>query len=125
MPSEQTMTAFAIRRVTPTPEAEELIERLVERHGPVAFFQSGGCKEGGVTACLTRAELLLSDEDVKIGEVGGCPFYVNAELYVRAGRPTCLLDVEPGAAEGLPLEGLDDFHFVTRASEADAAARSA
>jgi uncharacterized protein len=125
MPSEQTMTAFAIRRVTPTPEAEELIERLVERHGPVAFFQFGGCKEGGVTACLTRAELLPSDEDVKIGEVAGCPFYVNAELYARAGRPTCLLAVEPGAAEGLPLEGLDDSHFVTRASEADAAAHPA
>jgi uncharacterized protein (DUF779 family) len=100
MPSEQTMTALAIRRVTPTPEAEQLIERLVERHGPVAFFQFGGCK--GVTACLTLAE-----------------------LYARAGRPTCVLDVEPGAAEGLALDGLDEFHFVTRASEADAAAQPA
>ena len=119
------MTTFAIRRVTPTPKAEELIERLVERHGPVAFFQFGGCKEGGVTACLTRAELLPSDGDVKIGEVAGAPFYVNAELYARAGRPTCVLDVEPGAAEGLPLDGLDEFHFVTRASEANAAAQLA
>lgn len=125
MPSEQTMTAFAIRRVTSTPEAEQLIERLVERHGPVAFFQFGGCKEGGVTACLTRAELLPSDEDVKIGEVAGAPFYVNAELYARAGRPMCVLDVAPGAAEGLPLDGLDEFHFVTRASEADAATQPA
>jgi uncharacterized protein (DUF779 family) len=125
MPSEQTMTPLAIRRVTPTPEAEQLIERLVERHGPVAFFQFGGCKEGGVTACLTRAELLPSDEDVKIGEVAGAPFYVNAELYARAGRPTCVLEVAPGAAHGLPLDGLDEFHFVTRASEADAATQPA
>ena len=119
------MTPLAIRRVTPTPEAEQLIERLVERHGPVAFFQFGGCKEGGVTACLTRAELLPSDEDVKIGEVAGAPFYVNAELYARAGRPACVLDMAPGAAEGLPLDGLDEFHFVTRASEANAAAHLA
>ena len=62
---------------------------------------------------------------MKIGEVAGAPFYVNAELYARAGRPTCVLDVAPGAAEGLPLDGLDEFHFVTRASEADAAAQPA
>jgi uncharacterized protein (DUF779 family) len=30
-------------RVTATPEALEAIERLTAVHGPLAFFQSGGC----------------------------------------------------------------------------------
>ena len=118
------MTAFAIRRVTPTPEAEELIERLVERHGPSRSSSSAAARRAA-SRLPHPAELLPSDDDVKIGEVAGAPFYVNAELYTRADRPTCVLDIEPGAAEGLPLDGLDEFHFVTRASEADDAAQSA
>lgn len=108
------MTRFAIRRVRATPEAVELIERLVERHGPVAFFQFGGCDEGGATTCLTRAELLPSDDEIKIGEIAGAPFYVNADRYAVAGRPTCVVDVAPGAAVGVALDGLDEVHFVTR-----------
>ncbi len=109
------MTRFAIRRVRATPEALELVERLVEKHGPVAFFQSGDCNEGAVATCLTRAELLPNDEDTKLGEIAGAPFYVNAERYARSGRPTYLLDVAPGAAGSLALEGLEEVHFVTRA----------
>ena len=104
--SEQTMTPFAIRRVTPTPEAEQLIERLVQRHGPVAFVQFGDCKEGGVTACLTRAELLPSDDDVKIGEIAGAPFYVNARRSTSVpGAPHVCVEVAPGAAEACPSTG--------------------
>ncbi len=112
------MTRFAIRRVQATPEALELVERLVERHGPVAFFLFGDCDDGAAVTCLTRAELLPTDDDTKLGEIGGGPFYVNARLYARSGRPTLLLDVAPGAAGGLALEGLEEVHFVTRANAA-------
>jgi len=108
------MTRFAIQRVRATPEALDLIERLAERHGPVAFFQSGESFEGAAARCLTRAELLPSDDDVKLGEIGGSPFYVDAELYRRAGRPALIIDVAPGAAAGIPLEGLEEVHFATR-----------
>jgi len=116
----QPMTRFAIRRVRATPEAVELIARLAERHGPVAFFQFGECEEGAAATCLTRAELLPDEDDMKIGEIGGAPFYVNAQLYARSGRPSCVVDVAPGAAGALALEGLEDVHFVIRTS-ADAA----
>jgi len=106
------VTRFAIRRVSASPEAVELIGRLVELHGPVAFFQFGGCEEGASATCLTRAELLPTDDDVKIGEIAGAPFYVNAQLYARSGRPACVVDVAPGAAGGLALEGLEKQHFV-------------
>jgi uncharacterized protein (DUF779 family) len=103
--------------VTATPEAIDLVERLVEIHGPVAFVQLGECEDGAAATCLTRGELLPSSEDVKLGEVAGAPFYMDAHLYERAGRPTCQVDVAPGPAGGLALEGLEQMHFVVRSSE--------
>ena len=87
------MPRFAIRRVRATPEAIGLVERLVEIHGPVAFVQLGECEDGAAATCLTRGELLPNDDDLKLGEIGGAPFYVNAHVYERAGRPACLVDV--------------------------------
>jgi uncharacterized protein (DUF779 family) len=121
----QPMTRFAIRRVRATADAVELIERLVEIHGPVAFVQLGECEDGAAATCLTRGELLPNDEDIKLGEIAGAPFYVNAHVYERAGRPACVVDVAPGAAGGLALEGLEDVHFVIRASEPAGSAQPA
>jgi hypothetical protein len=111
------MSRFAIRRVVATPEAAELVERLAEVHGPVAFVQLGECEDGAPATCLTRGEVLPNDDDVKLGEIAGAPFYVDAHLYERAGRPTCVVDVAPGPAGGLALEGLEEMHFVIRSSE--------
>ena len=108
------MTWFAIRRVKATPAALELIAELSEKHGPVSFYQSGGCCDGSAPMCLTKGELLPSPNDVKIGEIGGSPFYVDAEQYERWGRPAFLIDVAPGAAGGFSLEGLENVHFVIR-----------
>lgn len=112
------MTGFAIQRVRATPEALELIERLVEKHGPVAFFQTGGCGDGTETKCLTRAELLPSEDEIKVGEVAGAPVYVEIEEYRRWGRPDFVIDVADGAARAFSLEGLEELHFVSRAPAA-------
>jgi uncharacterized protein len=112
------MSQFAIQRVRATPEALELIERLVEEHGPVAFFQSGDCGEGNPAICLTRAELLPTDQDLKLGEIGGAPFYIDAERYERSDRPSLVIDVAPGSAGSFPLGGLEEIHFVTRTPDA-------
>lgn len=39
---------------------------------------------------------------------------MNVTLYERSGRPTFVIDVAPGAAGSLSLEGLEDVHFVIR-----------
>ncbi len=87
---------------------------LRERYGPLMLFQSGGCCDGSSPLCLHEGELLVGPNDLLLGEVAGVPFYIDVEQYERWNRPTFLLDVAPGAAEGFSLEGLHGVHFLSR-----------
>jgi uncharacterized protein (DUF779 family) len=98
--------------VTATGAALQAIEDLRAEHGPLAFFQSGGCCDGSLPICLNRAELPPGPNDTLLGTVGDAPFYIDADLYRRWGRPELLLDLRPGAAEGFSLSP-SDAHFVT------------
>ena len=100
--------------VTATAAALEAIALLEASHGRLAFFQSGGCCDGSSPICLTYGELPLASGDRLLGHVGGAPFYIDADQHERWGRPRFVLDVSPGAAEGVSL-GLPDGHFVARA----------
>ena len=65
-------------RVSATPAAIALIEQLTAQHGPIVFFQSGGCCEGSGPMCLPAAEFKPSPADVKLGELtGGAIFYMS------------------------------------------------
>ena len=100
-------------RVTATAAALEVIGRLRAGHGPLTFHQSGGCCEGSSPMCLREGELPPSPNDVLLGEIGGAPFYMDAELYERWGRPRLQIDAREGAAEGFSLEGSIGVHFVS------------
>jgi uncharacterized protein len=100
--------------VSATAAALEVIQDLSAAHGPLMFFQSGGCCEGGSPMCLKDGELPLSTYDVCLGEIGGAPFYIDAQLYASWGEPQLTVEVSSGAAEGFSLEGLQGVHFVTR-----------
>ena len=100
--------------VQATPAALEAIRRLEAAHGPLMFFQSGGCCDGTSPICLRDGELPLGPGDVRLGEIGGASFYIDRDQYERWGKPRFVVDVSPGAAEGFSLEGLDGVHFVTR-----------
>jgi uncharacterized protein len=100
--------------VAGTPAALEVIRRLETAHGPIAFFQSGGCCDGSSAICFKDGELPPGPHDARLGEIGGAPFYIDADQYERWGNPRFLIDVAPGAAEGFSLEGLEDVHFVSR-----------
>ena len=100
--------------VTATPAAAEMIARLTAKHGPLAFHQSGGCCDGSSPICLLDGELPPGSNDLLLGEVGGAPFYVDAEQYERWRRPAFVIDVGAGPAEGFSLEGLEQVHFITR-----------
>jgi uncharacterized protein (DUF779 family) len=105
------MAADLSTEVVATEAALAELGRLEESHGPLELFLSGGCCDGSAPMCFPRGELLLGPNDLLLGEVGGCPFYVDAEQHRRWNSPSLVLDVAPGAGSGMSLEGLHDLHF--------------
>ncbi len=99
--------------VVATESAVAEIERLRGDYGPLMFFQSGGCCDGSSPMCFPDGELFVGPSDLLLGEVDGCPFYIDTDQYERWNRPTLLLDIAPGAGSGMSLEGIHDLHFVT------------
>jgi len=106
-------------RVTATSQAVEAVHRLVAKHGPVVFHQSGGCCDGSSPICLPEGEMPPGPNDVLLGDVAGASFYVDSEQYARWRSPSFLIDLSPGPAEGFSLS-LPDAHFVTRTPTAQA-----
>jgi len=105
-----------IHRITATPAARQAIAGLRARGGPVMFVQSAGCCGGSAPMCYRRGEFLLGAADVLLGEVDGCPFYIDQRLDAAWGRPRLMLDVAPGFAEGFSLPAGAGKHFVARAA---------
>lgn len=81
-------------------------------------FQSGGCCDGSLPICLPDGELVIGPNDLLLGEVGGCPVYIDADQDERWRRPTFVLDVASGSPEGFSLGGAD-VHFITRPARTD------
>jgi uncharacterized protein (DUF779 family) len=100
--------------VQATKAALEVIAHLEAAHGPLVLFQSGGCCDGTAPICLKDGELPPGPYDLRLGDLGGAPFYIDGDQYDRWGKPAFLVDVSPGAAEGFSLEALEGVHFVTR-----------
>ena len=96
-----------------TAEATRMAERLVQTHGPLAFFQSAGCCDGSTPICVAAGDMPPATHDLCLGKIAGIPFYIDGELYRRWGEPDFVLDVTAGAPEGLSL-GLQNAHFITR-----------
>ena len=93
-----------IHRVTATPAAIKLIDRLKEMHGPLMFHQSGGCCDGSQPMCFTAGEFIVGGSDVCLGEVEGCLFYMGKEQFEYWKHMQLNLDVTPGRGSSFSLE---------------------
>jgi uncharacterized protein len=116
-------------RVVATPAAEALIARLVARHGPVMFHQSGGCCDGSVPLCFLRGEFRIGDSDVLLGQVGGdTPVWIGASQFEYWRHTQLILDAAPGRGGGMSLEVGEDMRFIAGSrlfDDAEAAALEA
>jgi uncharacterized protein (DUF779 family) len=107
----------AAARITATAAARPAIDRRrAARGAPLLFVQSGGCCAGSVPMCFPDGEFLLGPGDVLLGEVGGCPFYIDRQLDAAWCGAAFVLDVEAGPPEGFSLAAGDNLHFVTRSA---------
>ena len=102
-------------QVVATPAARQAIAELC-RQGPVMFVQSGGCCGGTAPMCFRLGEFITGDSDLLLGEIDGCPFYIDQRLYRAWAEPALVLDVEPGFAEGFSLAPAAGMHFVVHSA---------
>ena len=67
---------------------------------------------------FSRGEFLVGDNDVLLGEIDGCPFYIDAGLDRAWHQDRFVLDVAAGPAEGFSLpagDNLTSSSFLRRA----------
>ena len=95
---------IAPARITATPAAREAIRLLrAAGSGPVMFVQSGGCCAGSTPMCFPAGEFLIGDIDVLLGDIDGCPFYIDKRLDQAWHQEQFLLDTAAGEPEDFSL----------------------
>jgi hypothetical protein len=105
----------SVPRVVATPAALELIERLRARHGPLMFHQSGGCCDGSAPMCFQDGELVVgSGSDRRLGDIGGCSFWMSTGQFEAWRHTQLIIDVVPGRGGMFSLEGVEGLRFLTR-----------
>ncbi len=103
-----------VQRVVATPEALALIAQLQAEHGELMFHQSGGCCDNSAANCYLPTDLTIGPYDVKLGEVGGVPFYIGKLQYEYWKHTQLILDVIEGSGGTFSLEGNTGKAFHTR-----------
>lgn len=103
-----------MEKVSVTPEAEKVIARLREQHGPLMFHQSGGCCDGSSPMCFPEGELMINETDILLGEVHGCPFYMSKDQYEYWKHTHLTLDITPGRGASFSLEIPLGLRFVIK-----------
>jgi uncharacterized protein (DUF779 family) len=102
------------QRVLITPEAEAVVDRLRAVHGPLMFHQSGGCCDGSAPMCYAKGEFRTGAQDVLMGEIAGCPFFMGAAQFEYWRHTQLIIDVVKGRGSGFSLEAPEGVRFLTR-----------
>lgn len=101
------------KRVSATPSALALIERLTAEHGPIAFLQSGGCCEGSGPICMPISEFNPSASDVILGGWKDATFYMGDSHFTFAENMHTILDATPNSSGSFSLDCGTGFAFIT------------
>jgi uncharacterized protein (DUF779 family) len=101
-------------QVVALPAALALIERLRDRHGPLLFHQSGGCCDGSSPMCYAQDDFIVGDRDVRLGEIGGAPFYISAPQFEYWKHTQLIIDVVEGRGGMFSLENGEGVRFLVR-----------
>jgi len=103
-----------INRVEITDEAAAVLERLKQRHGALMFHQSGGCCDGSAPMCYPVGDFRVGPQDVLLGTIAGCEFYIGAAQFEYWRHTQLIIDVVPGRGSGFSAEAPEGVRFLTR-----------
>ena len=93
-----------VKRIAVTNNASQIIQKLKEEYGELMFHQSGGCCEGSYPHCFEKGGFLVGSNDICIGEIDGCKFYMAADQFEYWKHTHLTLDVIHGRAASYSLE---------------------
>lgn len=88
------------QRLDITPEALQVVTLLENLHGPLMFYQAGGCCEGTQPQCFEKDGYFLRMNDVMIGHVKGYEFWIDRDLFEYWKYSHFTLDVVDGLGPG-------------------------
>ncbi|MBN9017869.1 MAG: DUF779 domain-containing protein [Rhizobiales bacterium] len=103
-----------IPRVTGTPAAINLLRTLRREHGDILFHQSGGCCDGSSPMCFRKDDYIVGDEDVRLGEIDGVPFFMSPSQFDYWKHTQLIIDLVPGRGGMFSLENGTETRFLTR-----------
>jgi len=103
-----------VNRVEITPEAQKLVEKLRAKYGPLLFHQSGGCCDGSAPMCYPEGDFRVGPQDVFMGRIADCDFYIGAAQFEYWKHTQLIIDVVPGRGAGFSLEAPEGLRFLTR-----------
>jgi uncharacterized protein (DUF779 family) len=104
-----------IKRVLVTDKAKEVIDTLRKRFGSdLMFHQSGGCCDGSSPMCFEKGDFKVGSQDIWLGEVYGCDFFMSADQFEYWKHTQLTLDVTPGRGSSFSIEIPMGIRFMIR-----------
>lgn len=100
------------KRILVTEKAITVINQLKAEYGGLFFHQSGGCCEGSYPHCFEKGGFLIGSNDVCLGEIEDCKFYMSGDQFEYWKHTQLTLDVMEGRAAGFSLESTLDMGFI-------------
>ncbi|WP_162415347.1 DUF779 domain-containing protein [Cyclobacterium roseum] len=104
-----------VPRVLVTEKAKEVIDQLRNQYGSdLMFHQSGGCCDGSAPMCFEKGDFKVGSQDVWMGKVHGCDFFMNADQFEYWKHTQLTLDITPGRGSSFSLEIPLGIRFLIR-----------
>jgi uncharacterized protein (DUF779 family) len=101
-------------RVSITPAAAAMLDKLTVIHGALMFHQSGGCCDGSSPMCYPAGEFMTGPSDVLLGEIHGCEFWMSSSQFEYWSHTHLTVDVVPGRGSGFSVEAPEGVRFLIR-----------
>ncbi|WP_192346633.1 DUF779 domain-containing protein [Algoriphagus sp. Y33] len=105
----------SIKRVLITDAAKEVIDTLRKRfNSELMFHQSGGCCDGSSPMCFEKGDFKVGSQDIWLGEVYSCDFFISADQFEYWKHTQLTLDVVPGRGSSFSIEIPMGIRFMIR-----------
>ncbi|WP_341835961.1 DUF779 domain-containing protein [Chitinophaga pollutisoli] len=98
-------------RIVAAKPAMQLIRQLVSRYGPLEFRISGSCVEGFSLTCVHGNAKEAEENRYSLGNVAGCPAYIDPAPGIVDDYSHFVLQVEKGKTNPGSLEASGNVRF--------------